>query len=179
MAYTWSLCLFHPRLVLFQVQRWEENLRKLENPGIEAITYSLDCLADLRLPSWVLQESRDQPIRTTCGSGSVDGRCFTEISSLIWGWRTRRLRIDSLEAGGLWGNTVGKHIGIKKQQWLLLLGKRHLSWSEGPVALKPGCLKGSEECRGTEIGISKYSYFLVLTLAAGETRTLMKFGVEG
>lgn len=40
----------------------------------------------------MLQESRDQPIRTTCGSGSVEGRCFTEISSLIWGQRIRGLR---------------------------------------------------------------------------------------
>lgn len=35
-----NLCLFHPRLVLFWVQCWEEKLRRLENPGIEAITLS-------------------------------------------------------------------------------------------------------------------------------------------
>lgn len=41
------------------------------------------------LPSWVLQESSDQPTRTTWGSGSVEGKCLTEISSLTWkgkGW---------------------------------------------------------------------------------------------
>lgn len=35
-------------------------------------------------PSWVLQWLRDHPILTTWGSGSLPGRCFTGISSLIW-----------------------------------------------------------------------------------------------
>lgn len=51
------------------------------------------------LPSWVLQESSDQPTRTTCGSGSEAGRCLTEISSLTC----------KVEAGGkqtFWGQSV-------------------------------------------------------------------------
>lgn len=59
------------------------------------------------------------------------------------------------------------------------MGKRYLSWFEGFVVLKLGCLKGLEECRGIEIGILKYSYFLVLIFVVGEIRIFMKFGVEG
>lgn len=43
---------------------------------------AVSALAPCPLPSCVLQESSDQPMRTTWGSGSVEGRCFTEISSL-------------------------------------------------------------------------------------------------
>ena len=81
----------------------------------------------------MLQESRDQPMRTTCGSGSVDGRCFTEISSLIWGQRKRRLRTDSLEADSLRGKTGEKCTDVKKTGMASVAGEMYLSCVKGQL----------------------------------------------
>ena len=92
-------------------------------------------------------------MRTTWGSGSVDGRCFTEISSLIWGQRKRRLGIDSLEADNLGGNTGGKCTDVKKTGMASVAGEHVSELSEGPAIPKPGPPDGSGEFRATGMGI--------------------------
>lgn len=98
-------------------------------------------------------------MRTTCGSGSVDGRCFTEISSLIWGQRKRKLRIDSLEADSLGGKTGEKCTDVKKNRNGFCGWGNVSELCEGPAILKPEPPEGSGEFRATEMGILKRVIF--------------------
>lgn len=128
----------NPRVSLFRVHYWEEASRRPAGRLLGS-----DCPADLPLPSWVLQESRDQPMRTTWGSGSVDGRCLTEISSLIWGERTGGL--GAVPAGCRpWGHT-------EQRPWqtatALVAGKERVGSSGKPPPLCPPQGREMQGCR--------------------------------
>ena len=75
------------------------------------------------------------------------------------GQRKRRLRIDSLEADSLGGNTGGKCRDVKKTGMASVAGEHVSELSQGPAIPKPGPPEGSGEFRATEMGILKIVIF--------------------